>query len=146
MRCGSSLRTKRRPGRRHEEIVLLLTAAQQAKTIINLIICELARGPTSLVTMPHRPRVLIVGAGIAGLTLAAGLERQGIDPTIVEIANSSLSRGLALLLTSNVGVALRRIGLDSAVIQHGAVLEQILQTDASETPTAIHDLCPANER
>jgi len=40
-----------------------------------------------------------------------------------------LSRGLALLLTSNVGVALRRIGLDGVVIQHGVVLEQILQTD-----------------
>src|SRR5579863_2378386 len=96
--------------------------------------------------MPDGPRILIVGAGIAGLALAAGLERRGITPTIVEIADSSLSRGLALLLTSNVGVALRRIGLDKAVIERGVILEQIFQTDASETPKAKHDLGPANER
>jgi len=96
--------------------------------------------------MSRRPRVLIVGAGIAGLTLAAGLERRGINPVIVEIADSSLSRGLALLLTSNVGVALRRIGLEKAVIEHGVVLERIVQTNAAETPNAQHDLGPSNER
>jgi len=57
-----------------------------------------------------------------------------------------LSRGLALLLTSNVGVALRRIGLEKAVIERAVALEQILQTDVSETPKAQHDLCPSNER
>ncbi len=85
--------------------------------------------PTTLRVMPDKPRILIVGTGIAGLTLTAGLERWGATPMIVEIENASLSRGLALLLTSNVGVALRRIGLDGVVIQHGVVLEQILQTD-----------------
>jgi 2-polyprenyl-6-methoxyphenol hydroxylase-like FAD-dependent oxidoreductase len=96
--------------------------------------------------MPDRPRILIVGAGIAGLTLAAGLERRGVTPTIVEIAEASLSRGLALLLTSNVGAALRRIGLETGVAERGVVLEQILQTDASEVPNAWHDLRPSNER
>jgi 2-polyprenyl-6-methoxyphenol hydroxylase-like FAD-dependent oxidoreductase len=96
--------------------------------------------------MPDRPRILIVGAGIAGITLAAGLERRGVSPTIVEIAEASLSRGLALLLTSNVGVALRRVGLEKAVTERGVVLEQILQTDASEVPNAWHDLRPSNER
>src|SRR5689334_21669323 len=96
--------------------------------------------------MPDRPRILIVGAGIAGLTLAAGLERRRVIPTIVEIADASLSRGLALLLTSNVGVALRRVGLDKAVVERGVSLEQILQTDASEVPNAWHHLRPSNER
>jgi hypothetical protein len=74
------------------------------------------------------------------------LERRDVTPTIIEIANASLSRGLALLLTSNVGVALRLVGLDKAVIEHGVVLEQILQTDGSEVPNAWHDLRPSNER
>jgi 2-polyprenyl-6-methoxyphenol hydroxylase-like FAD-dependent oxidoreductase len=96
--------------------------------------------------MPDRPRVLIVGAGIGGLTLAAGLQTFGIVPTVAEIEGSSLGRGLALMLTSNVGVALRRIGLDRAVAREGTVLDEIVQTDASGASTDHHDLRPANER
>ena len=81
--------------------------------------------------MPDRPRVLIVGAGIGGLTLAAGLQHFGIVPTVAEIQGSSLGRGLALMLTSNVSLALRRIGLDRAVAREGTVLDEIVQTDAS---------------
>jgi 2-polyprenyl-6-methoxyphenol hydroxylase-like FAD-dependent oxidoreductase len=96
--------------------------------------------------MVAKPRILIVGAGIAGLTLAAGLERRGITPTIVELADRLLSRGLGLFLTSNVFLALRRIGLDKKVIESGLVVEQQVQTDASETPTRYHDFRPFNAR
>jgi 2-polyprenyl-6-methoxyphenol hydroxylase-like FAD-dependent oxidoreductase len=41
--------------------------------------------------MGDKPRILIVGAGIAGLTLAAGLARQGITPVIAEIADGLLT-------------------------------------------------------
>jgi 2-polyprenyl-6-methoxyphenol hydroxylase-like FAD-dependent oxidoreductase len=96
--------------------------------------------------MGDKPRILIVGAGIAGLTLAAGLGRQGITPAIVEIADGLLTRGLGLFLTSNVFLALRRIGLDQTVIERGVVIEQQVQTDTSEKPTRYHDFRPFNAR
>jgi 2-polyprenyl-6-methoxyphenol hydroxylase-like FAD-dependent oxidoreductase len=96
--------------------------------------------------MAQSPRILVVGAGVAGLTLAAGLGRYGIAPTLVEINQASLSRGLALMLTSNVAVALRRIGLDKAVIARGVVLEEIVQSDAAEVQSARHDMRGANNR
>ena len=94
--------------------------------------------------MGDKRRILIVGAGIAGLTLAAGLAQQGITPEIVEIADGLLSRGLGLFLTSNVFLALRRIGLDKTVIERGVVIEQQVQTDASEAPNSYHDFRPFN--
>jgi 2-polyprenyl-6-methoxyphenol hydroxylase-like FAD-dependent oxidoreductase len=41
------------------------------------------------ISMGDKPRILIVGAGIAGRTLAAGLAQQGITPEIVEIADGA---------------------------------------------------------
>lgn len=65
------------------------------------------------------------------MTLAASLERFGITPTVVEIADGALSRGLALMLTSNVCLALRRVGLEDAVIERGITLERIVHRDPS---------------
>jgi 2-polyprenyl-6-methoxyphenol hydroxylase-like FAD-dependent oxidoreductase len=93
-----------------------------------------------------KPKVLIVGAGIAGLALAAGLERHGINPTIVEVADSILTRGLGLLLTSNALLALRRIALDDDIIRNGIVQEHFVNADASETPTSDYDFRPLNAR
>jgi 2-polyprenyl-6-methoxyphenol hydroxylase-like FAD-dependent oxidoreductase len=94
---------------------------------------------------PVTSRVLIVGAGIAGLTLAAGLERFGVTPVVAEIGEASLSRGLALMLTGNAIAALRRVGLDQAVIGNGVVLERIVHMDPYGTPLeAEHDLRPSN--
>lgn len=93
-----------------------------------------------------KTRILIVGAGIAGLALAAGLERGGITPAVVELQNASLSRGLALMLTNNATLALRRIGLDGAVAERGRVLERIVQTGASGNLIDQHDFRQSNSR
>ncbi len=78
--------------------------------------------------------------------MAAGLQTFGIAPTLIEIDSSSLGRGLALMLTSNVSLALRRIDLDGAVAREGTVLDEILQTDASGASVDRHDFRPANDR
>ena len=97
--------------------------------------------------VPDGPRILIVGAGIAGLALAAGLERFGITAVVAEIGDASLSRGLALMLTGNAAMALRRVGLDRAVIDHGVVLERIAHADPLGNPVDDdHDLRPSNAR
>ena len=87
--------------------------------------------------MPGQPRILIVGAGIAGSALAASLERFGITPRRGGMGKASLSRGLALMLTSNAALALRRVGLDRAVTDQGLALERIIHADPSGTPVEI---------
>jgi 2-heptyl-3-hydroxy-4(1H)-quinolone synthase len=93
------------------------------------------------------PRILIVGAGIAGLALAASLERFGITPVVAEIADASLSRGLALMLTGNAAMALRRVGLDRIIVDRGIVLERMVHADPLGNPVDDdHDLRPSNAR
>ena len=97
--------------------------------------------------VPDEPRILIAGAGIAGLALAASLERFGITPVVAEIADASLSRGLALMRTGNAAMALRRVGLDGIIVDRGIVLERMVHADPLGNPVDDdHDLRPSNAR
>ena len=48
---------------------------------------------------------------------------------VAEIGDAALPRGLALMLTGDAAMALRRVGLNSAIIDRGIVLEQIAHAD-----------------
>ncbi|MFF3905063.1 FAD-dependent monooxygenase [Streptomyces sp. NPDC001848] len=62
-------------------------------------------------------KALVIGAGIGGLTTAAGLLRQGIETEVFEARRSPglLLTGGGFMLWHNAFLALRRIGLDEAV-------------------------------
>ena len=59
--------------------------------------------------------VLIVGAGIAGLTAAIALRHKGIDATIIEQAPQLSEIGAGIQIASNGSVVLRELGLEQAV-------------------------------
>jgi 2-polyprenyl-6-methoxyphenol hydroxylase-like FAD-dependent oxidoreductase len=80
--------------------------------------------------MKRNERVLIVGGGIAGLTLAAGLRRLGLAPTIIEQAPQFGAVGAGIVLNANAMTMLDRLGLAKAVRDAGRVLRVGEVTDA----------------
>ncbi len=72
------------------------------------------------ITFSQRP-IGIVGAGIAGLTLALNASRRGIEPIILESRSrdSLVTEGAFLTLAPNAVNGLRTIGLADAVVAAG---------------------------
>ncbi|WP_285759456.1 FAD-dependent monooxygenase [Nocardiopsis ansamitocini] len=60
-------------------------------------------------------RIVIVGAGIAGLTLAAALARQGIASTVLEQSQRPQLLGAGMEITPNATRLLLRLGLGDAL-------------------------------
>lgn len=71
--------------------------------------------------MPKKiERILIVGAGMAGLTLAISLRRQGLKPDIVERQPAWPVHGAGIYLVGNAMRALGKLNLADDVLQSGA--------------------------
>ncbi len=67
-------------------------------------------------------RILIVGAGIAGLSTARALDRRGFRPQIVERTAEWPKAGTGMYLPANGFRALRALGLDEAVMSRGRAI------------------------
>jgi 2-polyprenyl-6-methoxyphenol hydroxylase-like FAD-dependent oxidoreductase len=65
-------------------------------------------------------RVLVVGAGIAGLGAARALRRGGVVADVVERAPAWTHSGVGIFLPGNAVRALRALGLESAVAERGS--------------------------
>jgi FAD-dependent urate hydroxylase len=65
--------------------------------------------------MPDRPRVLIVGGGIAGLALAPMLTRIGVAVDVIEREPAWRPAGTGIYLPGNAARALRVLGLEAQV-------------------------------
>ena len=87
-------------------------------------------------------RILIVGGGIAGLSLATALGRQGYTPELIERSTTWPTIGAGINLPANGVRVLRMLGLGEAVERTAAVLrrwgffdqrgELLCQTDLEE--------------
>ena len=67
-------------------------------------------------------RILVVGAGIAGLGAARALRQRGLAVDVVEQEPQWTQVGAGVYLPGNAARALRGLGLESAVAEHGAVI------------------------
>jgi 2-polyprenyl-6-methoxyphenol hydroxylase-like FAD-dependent oxidoreductase len=69
-------------------------------------------------------RIAIIGGGIGGLTAALALRQLGFAPQVFEQAPNLLDVGAAILMWPNAMRVLDRLGLATAIREHGAVLEK----------------------
>ena len=80
--------------------------------------------------MARVERVLIVGAGLAGLSLAIAMRRQGVDPEIVERQATWPMQGAGIYLVGNAMRSLRVLGVADDVRGRGSVIRtQSFMTD-----------------
>ncbi|MFO0628332.1 MAG: FAD-dependent monooxygenase [Polyangiales bacterium] len=85
-------------------------------------------------------RVLIAGAGIGGLTLAAALRHHGLAAEVYERAPLLAPVGAGITIQMNAMLALRGIGLDAAVEAEGRVARESLVLDPSGRTLSALDL------
>jgi glycine/D-amino acid oxidase-like deaminating enzyme len=83
-------------------------------------------------SQPQSLNIVIVGAGIGGLTAAIYLRRQGHKVTILEQSRFANEVGAALHLAPNANGLLRRIGIHAEDI--GANLMESVRTTIPSIP------------
>ena len=82
--------------------------------------------------MPCIDRVLVVGAGIAGLALAHKLGSMGIAVDILERRPGPGSQGAGILLTGNAVRVFHELGLGQTLVERGRRVRVIRFTDTRE--------------
>lgn len=85
-------------------------------------------------------RVLIVGGGIAGLTLAAALARAAVDAELVERAPAWAPVGAGIGLGINAVLGLRAVGADAEVAARGVACDRWDIVDSDDRPITRFDL------
>src|SRR5580704_10092002 len=64
-------------------------------------------------------RIAVIGAGLGGLSVAGFLQRTGFTVTIYEQAPTFSRIGAGIILSANVTKALRRLGIERALVAAG---------------------------
>jgi 2-polyprenyl-6-methoxyphenol hydroxylase-like FAD-dependent oxidoreductase len=76
-------------------------------------------------------RVLIVGGGIGGLTLAVALGRQGVKADVIELKPEHMVYGVGIIQPGNALRALRTLDLMSACVAEGFQTDHYVVLDAA---------------
>jgi 2-polyprenyl-6-methoxyphenol hydroxylase-like FAD-dependent oxidoreductase len=84
--------------------------------------------------MKNSDRILIVGGGMAGLTLSIALARKGIVADLVEVKPSWSVYGVGIIVQSNGIRALDRLGLADRCVASGFPYSVSRQCDANGVP------------
>ncbi|KAF9563169.1 hypothetical protein EC968_004977 [Mortierella alpina] len=92
-----------------------------------------------------RPRVIIVGAGIGGVTLAILLERAGIPYNVYERAAEIKPLGSALTLGPNVAPFLKQIGIYDEIVSKAKKRTSIDVFNENRELSFVMDFAPVNE-
>jgi 2-polyprenyl-6-methoxyphenol hydroxylase-like FAD-dependent oxidoreductase len=85
-------------------------------------------------------RILIVGAGIGGLTLAIALKQKGIEAQIVERASELKEIGAGVILGANAMAVLGQLGLAEELERAGEITKKGLMTDENMQPLSTFDV------
>ncbi|NUP67787.1 MAG: NAD(P)-binding protein [Nonomuraea sp.] len=80
-------------------------------------------------TLPRRTDVLIVGAGPAGLALAASLARQGVDAVVADRAASGANTSRAAVVHARTLEVLRTIGASEELVSRGIAVPRFTVRD-----------------
>ena len=94
---------------------------------------------TSINTGSHK-KVLIVGAGIAGLSLAIMLEKQGIAFDIVERSPIAKPQGYSITIPRAGLEALKQIGIHQDVLAVGNLIQSVRIDSDEYTPARVISL------
>lgn len=81
-----------------------------------------------------------MGAGVAGLALALGLQRRGIGCVVLERSTPLAARGFGFLLMASGAAALRRLGLPPETAGIGQPIERVRMLAATGELLAEHPL------
>lgn len=94
--------------------------------------------------MPHPLRVLVVGAGVGGISVARGLLRDGHDVTVFEQRARMSAGGGAVTIWPNGATVLGQLGVDMAGA--GQLLSSVRVLTATGRPIANLDLTRITDR
>jgi 2-polyprenyl-6-methoxyphenol hydroxylase and related FAD-dependent oxidoreductases len=81
--------------------------------------------------MDKTARIAVVGAGIAGLTVAGLLRQQGYSVTVFEQAQSFWRIGSGIILGASTAKVMRQLGIEDAMVRAGVKPDAFVSRDVT---------------